>query len=47
MFFLAIFLVCAIHLSKFLGVAPLSLRWDLRIAAVVSLDVTCGYYVSG
>jgi hypothetical protein len=38
----AILLVCAIHLSKFLGVAPPWLRCDLRIASSISLRVLCG-----
>lgn len=42
MTFFAILLVCAIHLSKFLGVAPPWLRWDLRIASIFSLGSLCG-----
>lgn len=38
---LAIFRVCASHLSKSLGVAPPWERWDLRIVARISLGVLC------
>jgi len=42
MSFFAILLACAIHLSKFLGVAPPCVRRDLRMASGVLLDVA-GY----